>query len=120
VTPVQLCQRDCGDSQGCVWSCDGVPDSITHVDISLYVTDNCDDNYPLVYRFFDRASGEVWPNKGVYETEAVGVKTINEFTAPSATRSALAGLLTVEEVTSSASALMGPCQMGRTGAFNVG
>ena len=21
-TPVQLCQRDCGDSQGCIWACD--------------------------------------------------------------------------------------------------
>ena len=90
-TPVQLCQRDCGDSQGCIWACDGVPESVTQVDIDLYVTDDCDDNYPLVYRFFDRTSGQVWPEVGVYETEGVGIKTVTEFTCTIGNKICLGG-----------------------------
>ena len=66
------------DSQACVSSCDGIPESVVTLAISVYITDNCDDNYPLVYRFFNRTSGKVWPTEGDYETEGIGVKTITE------------------------------------------
>ena len=84
-TPVQLCQQACGDDQSCVWGCQEMEDPVpteytTLYIISLYVTDNCDDNYPLVYRFFDCTSGEVWPETGTFETEGVGIKTTTEFT----------------------------------------
>jgi len=96
VTPVQLCQRDCGDAQGCIWDCqkteDPVPTEYTDLFIiSLYVADACDDNYPLVYRFFDRSSGEVWPVEGVFETEGLGIKTTNEFTCTIGNKICLGG-----------------------------
>jgi len=90
-TPVQLCQRDCGNSQGCIWACQGAPESMTQVDIELYVIDDCDDGLPLLYRFFDRTSGQVWPEAGVYQSLGPGIKTINEFTCTLGNKICLGG-----------------------------
>jgi len=90
-TAVQLCQRDCGNSQGCIWACEGAPESLTQVDIELYVIDDCDDNYPLLYRFFDRTSGQVWPETDVYESLGPGIKTIAEFTCTIGSKVCLGG-----------------------------
>ena len=84
-TPVQLCQRDCGDDQSCIWGCQQMQDAVAtkYTDlriVSLYIIDDCDDNYPLAFRFFDRTSGQAWPEEGIFKTVGVDIKTTTELT----------------------------------------
>jgi len=99
-TSTQLCQRDCGDCQECVWACETDPtlasaaacEGVPETDDTFYVTDDCDDDYPLLYRFFDRTSGQVWPlDGGVFETSAVGQESHPYFTCIHGTRICLGG-----------------------------
>jgi hypothetical protein len=78
-TARQLCQRDCGDVQICLWDCEVIcdaagPEEQQHVGWPiLHMVDNCDDGLPVFYRLFDQESGEAWPQEGTYETLPYGV-----------------------------------------------
>ena len=95
-TPVQLCQRDCGDDQSCIWGCQQMQDDVAtkYTDlriVSLYIIDDCDDNNPLAFRFFDRTSGQAWPEEGIFKTVGVGMKTTTELTCTVGSKICLGG-----------------------------
>jgi len=99
-TSTELCQKDCGDCQECIWACETAPDGTTplecgratQTDDTFYVVDDCDDGFPLLYRLFDRSSGLAWPlDGGTYETGTLGSVSCPDFTCVHGTRVCLGG-----------------------------
>ncbi len=71
---VQYCQSGCGDDQTCIWDCEKL-----FTVISFQIVDDCDDGFPLVYRFFNRTQCLVWPHPGAtFATGGLGVVSTHD------------------------------------------